>query len=176
MKKRIPVVLSAMLAAGIVVAPAMTANAAPHLHPYNGVEAEATFGSQGVEIVTEADGRKVVASIEKGDYFTVKNVDLSSGLQSITITAKTDGMGVIDVRKGDASGESLGNIKLKNTNGEYQTFTAALKNLEGDNETLTFVGAVGNVSIDKWQATALENVEPTPDPEPTPEPTPEPAA
>ncbi|SHI69730.1 Cornifin (SPRR) family protein [Butyrivibrio fibrisolvens DSM 3071] len=151
--KRRAAILSIMLAAGVCATPAYTANAAPHIHPYNGVEAETNFGSSGVEVITEADGRKVVSSIEKDDYFTVKTCDFSSGLASITITAKCDGMGVIDVRKGDSTGESLGNIKLKNTNGEYQTFTATLKDLVGDNETITFVGAVGNVSIDNWIAT-----------------------
>jgi arabinoxylan arabinofuranohydrolase len=151
--KRRAAILSIMLAAGVCATPAYTANAAPHIHPYNGVEAETNFGSSGVEVITEADGRKVVSSIEKDDYFTVKTCDFSSGLASITITAKCDGMGVIDVRKGDSTGESLGNIKLKNTNGEYQTFTATLKDLVGDNETITFVGAVGNVSIDSWIAT-----------------------
>ena len=157
--KRRAAILSIMLAAGLCTTPAYTAYAAPHIHPYTGVEAETNFGSEGVEVVTEADGRKVVSSIEKGDYFTVKTCDFSSGLATITITAKTDGMGVIDVKKGDANGESLGNIKLKNTNGEYQTFTATLKNLEGSNETRTFVGAVGNVSIDSWSATPLTQTE-----------------
>ncbi|WP_027216713.1 carbohydrate-binding protein [Butyrivibrio fibrisolvens] len=164
MKRKFPVVLSMMLAAGLSTAPALQSNAAPHMHPYNGVEAEVNFGSSGVDIVTEADGRKVVSGIEKGDYFTVKTCDFSSGLASITITAKSEGMSVIEVRKGDASGESLGNIKLKSTDGEYQTFTANVKNLVGDNETITFVGSVGNVSIDSWSAAPLTDVETPEDP------------
>ena len=164
MKRKFPIVLSMMLAAGLSTAPALQSNAAPHMHPYNGVEAEVNFGSSGVDIVTEADGRKVVSGIEKGDYFTVKTCDFSSGLASITITAKSEGMSVIEVRKGDASGESLGNIKLKSTDGEYQTFTANVKNLVGDNETITFVGSVGNVSIDSWSAAPLTDVETPEDP------------
>lgn len=155
MKRKFPVVLSIMLAAGLSSGPAIASNAAPHTHPYNGVEAELNFGSNGVDVVTEADGRKVVAGIEKGDYFTVKTCDFSSGVQTITITAKSEGMSVIDIKKGDANGESLGNIKLTNTNGEYKTFTANVKNLVGDNETITFVGSVGNISIDNWSATPL---------------------
>ena len=143
--KRRAAILSIMLAAGLCTTPAYTAYAAPHIHPYTGVEAETNFGSEGVEVVTEADGRKVVSSIEKGDYFTVKTCDFSSGLATITITAKTDGMGVIDVKKGDANGESLGNIKLKNTNGEYQTFSASLKDC--DNAALTTILAAAAISV-----------------------------
>lgn len=166
MKRKVPVILSMLLAAGIA-SPALTVNAAPSFNPYKTVQAEAKFGDSGVEITTEESGAKVVSSIDKGDYFFVKDVNFSEGLSKITISAKTAGPAVIEVRKGGADGDVLGNIKLSNTNGEYKDFSAAMKNVEGK-DTIAFVGAAGTVSIDYWAAEAAQATEPQPE-EPTPE-------
>ena len=115
MKRKVPVILSALLAAGITVTPAMTAEAAPAFNPYNTVQAEAKFGGEGIEVTTEESGATVVSSIDEGDYFYVKDINFSNGLSKITISAKTDSFAVIDVRKGGVDGESLGNIKLLTT-------------------------------------------------------------
>ena len=171
MKRKVPVILSMLLAAGIT-SPALTVNAAPSFNPYKTIQAEAKFGESGVEVTTEASGAKVVSSIDKGDYFYVKDVNFSEGLSKITISAKTDGPAVIEVRKGGAEGEVLGNIKLSNTNGEYKDFSASMKNVEGK-DTIAFVGAAGTASIDYWTAEAGVVIEPCPgdvDPE---EPQPE---
>lgn len=171
MKRKVPVILSMLLAAGITATPAMTAYAAPSFNPYKTVQAEAKFGDSGVEITTEESGAKVVSSIDKGDYFFVKDVNFSEGLSKITISAKTAGPAVIEVRKGGADGDVLGNIKLSSTNGEYKDFSASMKNVEGK-DTIAFVGAAGTVSIDYWTAEAAEASEPQPEnPQPeNPEP------
>ncbi|MBR5648673.1 carbohydrate-binding protein, partial [Pseudobutyrivibrio sp.] len=171
MKRKVPVILSMLLAAGITATPAMTAYAAPSFNPYKTVQAEAKFGDSGIEITTEESGATVVSSIDKGDYFFVKDVNFAQGLSKITISAKTAGPAVIEVRKGGADGEVLGNIKLTDTNGEYKDFSAAMKNVEGK-DTITFVGAAGTVSIDYWTAEAAQTTEPQPEnPQPeNPEP------
>jgi len=166
MKRKVPVILSMLLAAGIA-APALTVEAAPAFNPYKTIQAEAKFGDSGVEVITEASGAKVVSSIDKGDYFFVKDVNFSEGLSKIAISAKAEGPAVIEVRKGGADGEVLGNIKLSNTNGEYKVFSAAMKNVEGK-DTIAFVGAGGSVSIDYWSAVAAQTTEPQPE-EPQPE-------
>ncbi|MBR5953390.1 MAG: carbohydrate-binding protein, partial [Pseudobutyrivibrio sp.] len=166
MKRKVPVILSMLLAAGIT-APALTVEAAPAFNPYKTIQAEAKFGDSGVEVITEASGAKVVSSIDKGDYFFVKDVNFSEGLSKIAISAKAEGPAVIEVRKGGADGEVLGNIKLSNTNGEYKDFSAAMKNVEGK-DTIAFVGAGGSVSIDYWSAVAAQTTEPQPE-EPQPE-------
>lgn len=166
MKRKVPVILSMLLAAGIT-APALTVEAAPAFNPYKTIQAEAKFGDSGVEVTTEASGAKVVSSIDKGDYFFVKDVNFSEGLSKIAISAKAEGPAVIEVRKGGADGEVLGNIKLSNTNGEYKDFSAAMKNVEGK-DTIAFVGAGGSVSIDYWSAVAAQTTEPQPE-EPQPE-------
>ena len=166
MKRKVPVILSMLLAAGIA-APALTVEAAPAFNPYKTIQAEAKFGDSGVEVITEASGAKVVSSIDKGDYFFVKDVNFSEGLSKIAISAKAEGPAVIEVRKGGADGEVLGNIKLSNTNGEYKDFSAAMKNVEGK-DTIAFVGAGGSVSIDYWSAVAAQTTEPQPE-EPQPE-------
>ncbi|WP_405375642.1 carbohydrate-binding protein [Pseudobutyrivibrio sp.] len=166
MKRKVPVILSMLLAAGIT-APALTVEAAPAFNPYKTIQAEAKFGDSGVEVTTEASGAKVVSSIDKGDYFFVKDVNFSEGLSKIAISAKAEGPAVIEVRKGGADGEVLGNIKLSNTNGEYKDFSAAMKNVEGK-DTIAFVGAGGTVSIDYWSAVAAQTTEPQPE-EPQPE-------
>ena len=64
MKRKVPVILSMLLAAGIT-APALTVEAAPAFNPYKTIQAEAKFGDSGVEVTTEASGAKVVSSIDK---------------------------------------------------------------------------------------------------------------
>ena len=165
MKRKVPVILSMLLAAGLT-APALTVEAAPAFNPYKAIQAEAKFGDSGVEVTTEASGAKVVSSIDKGDYFFVKDVNFSEGLSKIAISAKAEGPAVIEVRKGGVDGEVLGNIKLSNTKGEYKDFSAAMKNVEGK-DTIAFVGAGGSVSIDYWSAVAAQTTEPQPeDPQP----------
>ncbi|MBP5325673.1 MAG: carbohydrate-binding protein [Pseudobutyrivibrio sp.] len=161
MKRKVPVILSMLLAAGIA-SPALTVNAAPSFNPYKTIQAEAKFGDSGVEITTEESGAKVVSSIDKGDYFFVKDVNFSEGLSKITISAKTAGPAVIEVRKGGADGDVLGNIKLSSTNGEYKDFSASMKNVEGK-DTIAFVGAAGTVSIDYWTAEAAQATETQPE-------------
>jgi len=163
MKRKVPVILSIFLAAGLTVAPTMTANAAPHINPYKTVQAELNFGTKGVEVVTESNGVKAVSGIETGDYFVVKDVDFSSGLKTISIMAKSDKASLIEVRKGGAEGESLGVIKIGNTKGEYKEFSAKMTSIKGS-ETIAFVGKMGNCAIDSWSAEAAEESTVTPDP------------
>ena len=151
---------------------ALTVEAAPAFNPYKTIQAEAKFGDSGVEVITEASGAKVVSSIDKGDYFFVKDVNFSEGLSKIAFSAKAEGPAVIEVRKGGADGEVLGNIRLSNTNGEYKDFSAAMKNVEGK-DTIAFVGAGGSVSIDYWSAVAAQTTEPQPEESQPEEPQPE---
>ena len=156
-----------LVATSVASATSVTALAAPKIDPYGVVQAELNFGREGVEQSPEVYNNSkitVLTSIEAGDYWLVKDVDFSEGLSKISLTARAESASAIEVRKDGVDGELLGNIKINSTNGEFKTFTAKMKNLEGKH-TIAFVGAVGNASVDYWSA---EKAEITSEPDPIP--------
>ena len=62
----------------------------PNVNPYEPVSTGLNFGkSEGTELV-DYNGKKVVSSIESGDYFVVNNVDFKNGASTLTVLAKAD--------------------------------------------------------------------------------------
>ncbi len=169
MKKSISMLICSLLVAtSVASATSVTALAAPKLNPYSTVQAETNFGSEGVEKTPEVYNDKkitVLNSVEAGDYWIVKDLDFSDGLSKISLTARADEASLIEVRKDSVDGETLGNIKINTTNGEFKTFTGKMKNLEGLN-TIVFVGVRGNASVDYWVAQKSETAVVVPDPDP----------
>ena len=169
MKKSISMLICGLLVAtSVASATSVTALAAPKINPYKTVQAETNFGSEGVEKTPEVYNDKkitVLNSVEAGDYWIVKDVDFSEGLSKISLTARADEASLIEVRKDSVDGETLGNIKINTTNGEFKTFTGKMKNLEGKS-TIVFVGVIGNASADYWVAEKAATTVVTPDPEP----------
>ncbi|MBO4457300.1 MAG: carbohydrate-binding protein, partial [Butyrivibrio sp.] len=102
-------------------------------------------------VFTEEDGNTTVVSLVQGNYFLVKDVNFSQGLSEIAVTIKADAPGVIVIKKGGVDGETIGNIKFSNTDGEYKEFTGKIQSFTGTTE-LAFVEAAGSCSIDKWSA------------------------
>ncbi|MCR5641005.1 MAG: carbohydrate-binding protein [Lachnospiraceae bacterium] len=176
MKRRVPILLSMLLAAGMCGAPTLSVQAAPQLNPYNSLEAEIPFDSSGITIV-EDNGGKVVSGLDAGDYFYANDINFSQGLSAITITAKAAGPSIVEVHEGTPDGTLLGKFLVGNTNGEYKEFTRDMSNIEGKHN-IVFVGKMGSASIDRWAAVAATAVDPdptpTPDPDPTPTPDPDP--
>ncbi|WP_026661499.1 cellulose binding domain-containing protein [Butyrivibrio proteoclasticus] len=168
MKRSISMLICGLLVAtSVASATSVTALAAPKIDPYGVVQAELNFGREGVVQSPEVYNNSkitVLTEIEAGDYWLVKDVDFSEGLSKISLTARADSASVIEVRKDGVDGEVLGNIKIGSTNGEFKTFSAKMKNLEGKH-TIAFVGVVGNASVDYWSA---EKGETATEPDPTP--------
>ena len=168
MKRSISMLICGLLVAiSVASATSVTALADPKIDPYGVVQAELNFGREGVVQSPEVYNNSkitVLTEIEAGDYWLVKDVDFSEGLSKISLTARADSASAIEVRKDGIDGEVLGNIKIGSTNGEFKTFSAKMKNLEGKH-TIAFVGVVGNASVDYWSA---EKNEATSEPDPTP--------
>ena len=173
MRKNIPLLLCGLLTTSAIFAgTSVNSLAAPKIDPYKTVQAEINFGREGVEQTPEVYNNKkitVLSNVEAGDYWLVKTVDFNEGLSKMSITVKSDSVALIEVRKDGVDGEVLGSFKIGNTNGEYKTYTANMKNVEG-NFTIAFVGVLGNVSVDYWSAekaveTPVVEPEPSQDPE-----------
>ena len=125
----------------------------PNVNPYEPVSTGLNFGkSEGTELV-DYNGKKVVSSIESGDYFVVNNVDFKNGASTLTVLAKADKASSIEVRDGSTDGALLGLIKVNSTNGEYKSFSTSIKNVDGKH-ALVFVGKMGSASIAEWSVQA----------------------
>ena len=125
----------------------------PNVNPYEPVSTGLNFGkSEGTELV-DYNGKKVVSSIESGDYFVVNNVDFKNGASTLTVLAKADKASSIEVRDGSTDGALLGLIKVNSTNGEYKSFSTSIKNVDGKH-ALVFVGKMGSSSIAEWSVQA----------------------
>ncbi len=152
MKRKVSVVLSLLIATGMAATPSMVVIAAPHIAPYGVVEAEADFKDDELkDVYTEDDGVTTVEKLKTGDYILVNDVAFTQGLSNIKFKLKADSAGVIEIRDGGTSGESLGNVKFANTNGAYGDFSASLKNISGTH-TIAFVVVAGTCSVDNWSA------------------------
>ena len=72
----------------------------PEVNPYEAVSTGLSFGkTEGTELV-DYNGKKVVSSIESGDYFAVNNVNFKNGANQLTVLAKSDKVASVEVRDG----------------------------------------------------------------------------
>jgi len=131
----------------------------PMIDPYESVPtAFVSTDSKGVE-QEEYNGTKVVTSLEEGDSYVVHNVKFDKGVATLNISAKSDKAAAIEIRDGSVDGKVLGNVKINNTEGEYKSYIAKMENIEGTH-ALVFVGKMGSVSIEKWNAMCPPNYKP----------------
>ena len=170
MKKKVAGLLSASLAAGLFLSSSATIMAAPSISPYDTVQAEKAITKNGVEVATDGTN-SYITSLEKGDSFSTTPLNFSNGLTGFSASFRSAGAGLVEVRLDKEDGEALGSFKISNTNGEFKSYTAKVsKSIEGQH-TLYFVGKMGDVDVDFFNATAAGEVTPTPTATPTPAPT-----
>ncbi|MBO4458629.1 MAG: carbohydrate-binding protein [Butyrivibrio sp.] len=129
----------------------------PTLDPYSEIQAETNFFNTGDEI-REKDGRRVV-SLDKGEYFRVKDVNFDRGMDSMTITVKADSPACIKVRKDDVNGKDLGCFMINGTKGKYIPYTEEMNDIWGKS-VIYFVCSFGSCSIDYWKAGSDRGSEP----------------
>ena len=173
MKKKVAGLLSASLAAGLILSSSATAFAAPSISPYTKVEAEKAITKNGVEIATE-NNNVFITSLEKGDSFSTTPLNFTNGLTSFTGSFRSAAAGLVEVRLDKEDGEALGSFKINNTNGAFKNYSfKSTKTIEGQH-TLYFVGKVGNVDVDYFNAEGASATTPTPTPTPVATPTPTP--
>ena len=91
----------------------------PQIDPYKDNEAEVNFGTSGVGVVTDKR-RTVLAGFSENDFFLMKDVNFEKGLKSITIEARAEDDGIIEVRKDSLSGELIGTIEFRDTDDSYK--------------------------------------------------------
>ena len=169
MKRKVASLLSASLAAGLFLSSSTTLLAAPSISPYDTVQAEKAITKNGVEVATEGNV-SFITSLEKGDSFSTTPLNFTNGLTGFEASFRSAGAGLVEVRLDKEDGEALGSFKINNTNGSFKNFTVNVKKAVEGQHTLYFVGKMGNVDVDYFNATAGE-VAPTPTPTSTPAPT-----
>ncbi len=168
MKKKLALLASFVLAGVTAFSGSVTTYAAPKFNPYTTNQAETNFGNSGVENKRGAAPQVYVTSLEKGDYIKYKDVDFSQGLDSMTVSVRSASAAMLEVRKDAVDGEKLGSFRISNTNGEFKSYTATMANVRETGSVFYFVGAVGDIDFDSWEATpAAEEPVVEPDPEPT---------
>ncbi|PHU39220.1 hypothetical protein CSX00_11500 [Pseudobutyrivibrio ruminis] len=158
MKRKTSIALGLLLTATTVLAPSLTAVAAPQIVPYGTVEAELDFTRNVKDVFTEEDGVTTAVSLEAGNYFSMRTVNFSKGVSKISVKLKAEGPGVIVIHKGDESGDTVGTIRYSATNG-YKEFSADVNNL-ADTDYFTFENKVGTCAVDSWKAVPGETQEP----------------
>lgn len=134
----------------------------PQIDPYKDNEAEVNFGTSGVGGVTDKR-RIVLADFSENDFFLMKDVNFEKGLKSITIEARAEDDGIIEVRKDSPAGELIGTIEFRDTDDSYKPFEGEMANLEGM-QKIYFVGKKGKCNIDTWSAAPRNTDRPLPTP------------
>ena len=134
----------------------------PQIDPYKDNEAEVNFGTSGVGVVTDKR-RTVLAGFSENDFFLMKDVNFEKGLKSITIEARAEDDGIIEVRKDSLSGELIGTIEFRDTDDSYKPFEGEMANIEGM-QKIYFVGKKGKCNIDNWRAAPRNTDGPLPVP------------
>lgn len=134
----------------------------PQIDPYKDNEAEVNFGTSGVGVVKDKR-RIVLADFSENDFFLMKDVNFEKGLKSITIEARAEDDGIIEVRKDSPAGELIGTIEFRDTDDSYKPFEGEMANLEGM-QKIYFVGKKGKCNIDTWSAAPRNTDRPLPTP------------
>ncbi len=159
MRRKTPIALSLMLLSGLFAGPALNTNAAnlSKTNPYRTVSATNSSNLKGVSLAKDKDGSRYISAFEKGDSFSVNSLDIYQGIDKINVNVRSYEPSLIRIYENDINGKYLGDIKVNNTHGEYETYSTKLDNISGDDVTLYFSCALGDMDIDSWNLTAPEN-------------------
>lgn len=121
-----------------------------YIDPYETVQAETIAIQAGISI--KGAGDTTVTDIDSGDWIGLKGVNFKNGLSQIEFSVSSYSNGSIQVYVDSPEGTLLGTVSVSNTGGVFRKTSALLSNITGVNN-LFFV-FTGNMSIDKWKATA----------------------
>lgn len=165
MRRKTPIALSLMLLSGLFAGPALNTNAAnlSKTNPYRTVSATNSSNLKGVSLAKDKDGSRYISAFEKGDSFSVNSLDIYQGIDKININVRSYEPSLIRIYENDINGKYLGDIKVNNTHGEYETYSSKLDSISGDDVTLYFSCALGDMDIDSWNLTAPENYKVVPE-------------
>lgn len=165
MRRKTPIALSLMLLSGLFAGPALNTNAAnlSKTNPYRTVSATNSSNLKGVSLAKDKDGSRYISAFEKGDSFSVNSLDIYQGIDKININVRSYEPSLIRIYENDINGKYLGDIKVNNTHGEYETYSSELDSISGDDVTLYFSCALGDMDIDSWNLTAPENYKVVPE-------------
>ena len=165
MRRKTPIALSLMLLSGLFAGPALNTNAAnlSKTNPYRTVSATNSSNLKGVSLAKDKDGSRYISAFEKGDSFSVNSLDIYQGIDKININVRSYEPSLIRIYENDINGKYLGDIKVNNTHGEYETHSSELDSISGDDVTLYFSCALGDMDIDSWNLTAPENYKVVPE-------------
>lgn len=148
-----------------------------NLDPYVRNEAETIGWSSGLKTeFTWQPGSFIQSSnmkvthIHNGDWLTVSNVDLKTGLNGITMNAApVNGGGTVEVRLGSQYGTKLGEIHISGNSGSWKSYNASLTPATGVHD-IYFVFRGSNSGelfyLDYWKMSRSNNttnVPPVPD-------------
>lgn len=143
------------------------------LNPYERQEAETIAQSSGVtsreeEYTDSVTGKKAkriyISDIHANDYIKVRNVEFGDSVGTLTLSVRSVKTGgTIQVRSTSLSGTVIGNLRLPNTEGEWQQVTLDVRNAPRGTKDIffKFVGA-GTESLfdfDWWRFDAKRDVE-----------------
>ena len=165
MRRKTPIALSLMLLSGLFAGPTLNTNAAnlSKTNPYRTVSATNSSNLKGVSLAKDKDGSRYISAFEKGDSFSVNSLDIYQGIDKININVRSYEPSLIRIYENDINGKYLGDIKVNNTHGEYETYSSKLDSISGDDVTLYFSCALGDMDIDSWNLTAPENYKVVPE-------------
>lgn len=165
MRRKTPIALSLMLLSGLFAGPALNTNAAnlSKTNPYRTVSATNSSNLKGVSLAKDKDGSRYISAFKKGDSFSVNSLDIYQGIDKININVRSYEPSLIRIYENDINGKYLGDIKVNNTHGEYETYSSKLDSISGDDVTLYFSCALGDMDIDSWNLTAPENYKVVPE-------------
>lgn len=165
MRRKTPIALSLMLLSGLFAGPALNTNAAnlSKTNPYRTVSATNSSNLNGVSLAKDKDGSRYISAFEKGDSFSVNSLDIYQGIDKINVNVRSYEPSLIRIYENDINGKYLGDIKVNNTHGEYETYSSKLDSISGDDVTLYFSCALGDMDIDSWNLTAPVNYREVPE-------------
>lgn len=165
MRRKTPIALSLMLLSGLFAGPALNTNAAnlSKTNPYRTVSATNSSNLNGVSLAKDNDGSRYISAFEKGDSFSVNSLDIYQGIDKINVNVRSYEPSLIRIYENDINGKYLGDIKVNNTHGEYETYSSKLDSISGDDVTLYFSCALGDMDIDSWNLTAPVNYKEVPE-------------
>ena len=101
------------------------------------IEAEKYSGFGGIS-VAEENGVKYITECDDQDYVKYDGIGFEDGAKSITLTVRSNKQSHIELALGLVSGETVQNIEIPDTNGEWQTITCQLNEVISGTQNVIF--------------------------------------
>ena len=101
------------------------------------IEAEKYSGFGGISI-KEENGAKFITECDDQDYVKYDGVGFEDGAKSITLTVRSNKESYIELALGLVSGETVQEIQIPNTNGEWRTVTCEINTVISGTHNVVF--------------------------------------